>query len=418
MRMIAMVDCNNFYASCERLFNPKYVGWPVIVLSNNDGCVIARSQEAKDLGVKMGAPYFMILELIKEHKIAVFSSNYRLYADMSARVMNNLARFTPDVEVYSIDECFLQFDFHESVSLQELALKIRSQVTRNTGIPISVGIASSKTLAKIANKIAKKDPLGVMVLDSDDKITEKLASFPIEDVWGIGRAGYNKYSAQGLKYAGEIRDQPLDWIQKTFTIQGVRMWHELYGRAVIPFGYFPERKKGICSSRSFGKLTDDILQIKEATVSYTTRVAEKLRADKSCCSLLNIRLITNKFRSDLKQYYPSISVPLAQPMNNTPDLVKIATKAVDTVYRPGYMFLKVEVIATGLIPESEVQLNLFNNWCGKKKDKVSDVMDVLNSHYGKGTIRMAGESYVKKWSMRREHLSPNYTTNWNDIIKV
>ena len=413
-----MVDCNNFYASCERLFNPKHRNKAVIVLSNNDGCVIARSQEAKDLGIKMGAPYFMMMDLIKQHGIAVFSSNYTLYADMSARVMNNLARFTPDVEVYSIDECFLQFNFHESVSLEELAIKIRTQVTRNTGIPVSVGIAPTKTLAKIANKIAKKEPLGVMVLDTDDKITEKLATFPIEDVWGVGRASYQKYASNGINFAGQIRDQPLEWIQKIFTIQGVRMWYELYGKPVIPFGYFPERKKGICSSRSFGKLTDDIMQLKQAAVSYTTRVAEKLRQDKSCCTVLSVRLITNKFREDLKQYYPSISIPFAQPMNNTPDLVKIATKAVDILYKPGYMFMKVEVVATGLIPQSEVQLNLFNNWSGKNKDKVSNVADILNSHYGKGTVRMAAESYTKKWKMRQEHLSPNYTTSWSDIIKI
>lgn len=418
MKVVAMVDCNNFYASCERLFSPQNSNRPVIVLSNNDGCVVSRSQEAKDLGVKMAAPYFMIADLVKQHNIAVFSSNYTLYADMSARVMNNLTRFTPDVEVYSIDECFLQFEFHESVSLEELAIKIRTQVSTNTGIPVSVGIAPSKTLAKIANQIAKKDPLGVMVLDSNDKITDKLATFPVKDVWGIGRASNEKYLLNGIKFASEIRNQPLEWIQKTFTIHGARMWHELYGKSVIPFGHFPERKKGICSSRSFGKLTDDIAQLKQAAVSHTTRVAEKLRQDRSCCSVLSIRLITNKFRNDLKQYYPSVSIPLAQPVNNTLDLVKVAVKAIEALYQPGYMFMKVEVVATGLIPQSEVQLNLFNNWCSKNKDKLSNVVDILNSHYGKGTIRVAGESYTQKWKMRQEHLSPNYTTNWNDIVKI
>jgi DNA polymerase V len=416
--MIALVDCNNFYASCERLFRPELVGKPVVVLSNNDGCVIARSQEAKDLGVKMGDIFHLMEDQFKSKNITAFSSNYTLYADMSSRVMNNLARFTPEVEVYSIDECFLRFNFHESVSLEEIALKMRSEVIRNTGIPISIGLAPSKTLAKIANKIAKKHSTGVMILDTEEKINEALATFPIDDVWGIGRASQTKYLDKGIQFAGQIKNMPLDWIQKTFTIQGVRMFYELCGKPVIRFGYFPERKKGICSSRGFGKSTDDIEKIKEAATSYTSRVAEKLRLDKSCCSVISVRLLTNKFRTDLKQYFPSISIPLPQPMNNTIDLVKVAVKAVNLLYKKGYQFVKVEIIATGLIPEEEVQLNLFNNWDGTNKNKVSDVMDSLNLHYGSGTIRMAGESYKKTWAMRRNFLSPNYTTNWNDIIKI
>nr|WP_294897801.1 Y-family DNA polymerase [uncultured Pedobacter sp.] len=416
--MIALVDCNNFYASCERLFRPELNGKPVVVLSNNDGCVIARSQEAKDLGIKMGVPFFKFQEFFKANGVTAFSSNYRLYADMSARVMNNLARFTPEVEVYSIDECFLRFRFHDSVNLQELAGKIRKEVIKNTGIPVSIGVAPSKTLAKIANKIAKKHPTGVMVLDTDLKITEALAIFPIDDVWGIGRASQGKYLTQGIEFAGQIRSQPLDWIQKTFTIQGVRMWYELWGKPVIPFGYFPERKKGICSSRGFGKLTDDIHKLKEAAVAYASRVAEKLREDKSCCSVLSVRLLTNPFRTESAQYYPSISIPLAQPINNTPDLVKVAVRAVDLLYKPGHLFLKVEIMATGLIPEDEVQLNIFNPCDASAKNKVSDVMDVLNLYYGKGTVRMAGETFDKSWKMRQNFLSPSYTTNWNDIIKI
>ena len=413
--MYGLVDCNNFYASCERLFRPELQKKPVIILSNNDGCAIARSQEAKDLGIKMGAPFYQLEKLIKENDVQVFSSNYTLYADMSARVMNNIARFTPDVEVYSIDECFIRLTGFSD--LEHYGHQIRDTVIRNTGIPVSIGLAPTKTLAKLANKLAKKSS-GVSILDTPDKITAALSNYPLNDVWGIGSQYSKKLLSQGIQFAGQLREMPLEWVRTHMTIQGVRMWDELWGRPRFAFGVFRERKKGICCSRSFGKVTDDLTQLSEATANYASRVAEKLRHDKSCATLLSVRLMTNRFREDLPQYFQGITVQLRHPASNTSDIVKAALKALQLVYQPGYKFIKVEVMVTGIIPQSEVQLDLFNNWDGIRQDKVSRLMDKLNQHFGRGTLRMAAQGYQKAWTMRQDHLSPDYTSNWDDILKV
>ena len=413
--MFALVDCNNFYASCERVFRPELRTKPIIILSNNDGCAIARSQEAKDLGIKMGVPYYQVEDLIKKHHISVFSSNYTLYADMSARVMNNIARFTPDVEVYSIDECFIKLTGISD--LQNYATLLRQTVIQNTGIPVSIGLAPNKTLAKIANKLAKKRT-GVCLLDTQEKITAALETFPLKDVWGIGNQYYKKLLSQGIEFAGQLRQMPIEWIRTNMTIQGVRMWDELWGHVRIPFGVYLERKKGICCSRSFGKLTDDLSQITEAVSNYASRVAEKLRKDKSCATLLSVRLFTNRFREDLPQYLKGITIPLAHPSSNTLEIVKAAIIGLNAIYRTGFKFIKVEVFVTGLIPESEVQLNLFNHFDGIRQDKLSHLMDKLNNHYGRGTLRLATEGFQKVWAMRREQLSPSYPTDWSDILKV
>jgi len=413
--MFALADCNNFYASCHRLFEPQYNGFPVIVLSNNDGCVIARSNEAKACGIAMGAPYFKIQEEIKKHNIAVFSSHYTLYGDISARVMTNLARFTPNVEVYSIDECFLGLNgFH---NLNAYAKEIRETVIYNTGIPISVGIAPSKVLAKVANKTSKKHN-GVMVLETQEQISKALADYPVEDLWGVGRQFAHKLIKGGIETAAQFRDLPMDWVQSNMTIVGLRMWRELWGESCIPLKSVLEPKKGMCTSRAFGKLTTDYNELKEATSSYAARLAVKLRREKLCTSVLSVRLLTNKFKSESSQACPSITIPLEHPVNNTIDLVKVALYGLKKIYMRGYLFQKVEVTATGLLPESEVQLNIFSDWNGAKHDKISDVLDKLNLHYGAGTLRMAGEGSDQKWAMKRAFLRPCYTTDWNDIIKV
>lgn len=387
----------------------------MIVLSNNDGCVIARSNEAKACGIAMGAPYFKIQEEIKKHNIAVFSSHYTLYGDISARVMTNLARFTPNVEVYSIDECFLGLNgFH---NLNAYAKEIRETVIYNTGIPISVGIAPSKVLAKVANKTSKKHN-GVMVLETQEQISKALADYPVEDLWGVGRQFAHKLIKGGIETAAQFRDLPMDWVQSNMTIVGLRMWRELWGESCIPLKSVLEPKKGMCTSRAFGKLTTDYNELKEATSSYAARLAVKLRREKLCTSVLSVRLLTNKFKSESSQACPSITIPLEHPVNNTIDLVKVALYGLKKIYMRGYLFQKVEVTATGLLPESEVQLNIFSDWNGAKHDKISDVLDKLNLHYGAGTLRMAGEGSDQKWAMKRAFLRPCYTTDWNDIIKV
>lgn len=412
--MFALVDCNNFYASCERLFRPELRNKPIVVLSNNDGCVIARSQEAKDLGIRMGTPWFQIDRFTQE-KIIKFSSNYTLYADMSARVMNNLARFTPEVEVYSIDECFLGLSGFED--LEDYSKLIRNSVIMNTGIPVSVGVAPTKTLAKMANKIAKKT-VGVCVLDTDVKITEAVNSFLIADLWGVGPAYLRKLLLEGIETAGQLREKPLSWVQTTMTIQGARMWYELWGKSSIHLENKSERKKGVCTSRAFGKLTDNYQELEEATASYAHRLSEKLRQDKSCATILNVRLITNKFRTELPQIFPGISIALPHPTNDTNELVKHAVSGLRRIYCKGYLFLKVELFATGLIPENEIQLHLFEEYKGKKNKQVSQLLDKLNAHYGHGTVRLAAEGFKKAWNMRREFLSASYTTSWSDIAKV
>jgi DNA polymerase V len=414
--MYALVDANNFYVSCERLFRPELNTRPVVVLSNNDGCAISRSNEAKALGIKMGVPYFQIKALVAQHHIAIFSSNYTLYADISARIMNNLARFSPEVEVYSIDECFLGLTGISN--LPNYAQTLRSTVVRNTGIPVSVGIAHTKTLAKLANKLAKKSPSGICVLQSEEEITNALTNFPIGDLWGIGRAYHKKLALENVFTAAQLRAQAPAWIKHMLTIQGLRLYHELWGRPCIPLKEVLDRKQGICTSRSFGKLTNNLEELIEATTAYTSRLAEKLRADKSCATLLHVQLLTNRFRHDLPQYNPYISLPLAHPISNTPDLIKAAISGVKALYSPRYQYSKVMVMATGLIPEQEVQLHLFSPWNGPKNNAVSTLMDKLNTHYGSGTIRMASEGYKKYWAMKRENVSPNYTTAWDDILRV
>lgn len=412
--MFVLVDCNNFYASCHRVWMPQYRNSPVIVLSNNDGCVIARSNEAKALDIKMGTPFFELKDLIKEKGIVVFSSHYSLYGDMSERVMNNLARFSPDVEVYSIDECFLKLDGFND--LENYLIRIRETVIKNTGIPVSVGCAPTKTLAKLANKLAKKSN-GVVLLDTDTKIDEAVKNYPVEDVWGIGRQYANKLISLKIDTADKFRNMPIEWVNKNMSIVGVRIWRELRGESCLHLKTYLEPKKAMCTSRAFGKLTDIYEELEEATSSYTARLAVKLRREKLCTNVLSIRLLTNRFRTDLQQTYPSITIKLDHPINSTPDLVKVAISGLKRIFVKGYKFQKVEVTATSLIPESEVQLNIFSPYNGRN-NKLSKVLDNLNKYYGKGTIRIASEGLIKKWDMRRGYLTADYTNSWDDIIKV
>jgi len=413
--MIALADVNNCYVSCERLWQPKYNGRPAVVLSNNDGCVIARSNEAKALGIKMGAVFHLIQPEIKVHNIAYFSSNYTLYGDMSARIMTNLARFSPNVEVYSIDECFLSLSGFDD--LQSYAEQIRSTVIQNTGIPISIGVAPSKVLCKVANKLSKKSN-GVMVLEGADHIEEVLKDYPVEDLWGIGRQYAHKLISMGIETAGQLRALPLDWVQKHMTIVGVRMWRELWGESCMPLKSALDPRKAMCTSRAFGKLTSEYEQLQEATVSYISRLAIKLRREKCCATIITVKLMTNRFRTDLPQANPNITIALAHPVNNTLDLTKVALEGLRKIFLRGYLYQKVEVMATGLIPESEVQLNLFTKYDGEKHDKLSKLMDSVNAYYGKGALRLAGEGMKQEWTLRRQFITPSFTTDWNDIIKT
>lgn len=413
--MFGLIDCNNFYASCERLFQPQYKGVALVVLSNNDGCVIARSEEAKALGIPMTAPYFKWKPFLEANKVAVFSSHYELYGDISARVMTNIARFSPDMEVYSIDECFIGLSGIDR--LCSYAENLRDNVIHNTGIPISIGVGPTKVLAKVANKLAKKAE-GHLVLQTPEQIEAALSKFPIDAVWGIGHKHAVRLKKIGVNTAKEFRQLPINWVQKNMSVVGVRLWRELWGQPCLPIKMISDPKKGLSTSRGFGRTTDDYEELKEATSSYTARLAQKLRREKLCCTLLSVRLLTNRFVEKEKQIYPQITIPLKTAANNTPELAKHTLWGLEQVFLKGYRYQKVEVSAFGLIPEDKVQFSLFNGYDGDRLNRISSLMDKLNNHYGAGALRLCSEGHHPKWNLRRDFLSPNYTTNWKDIIKV
>ncbi|MFD2162233.1 Y-family DNA polymerase [Paradesertivirga mongoliensis] len=397
------------------MFKPELNGQPVVVLSNNDGCVIARSEEAKAFGIKMGDPEFLVRDLIKTYDIKVFSSNYVLYGDMSGRVMSNLARWFPKLDVYSIDEAFGLLD--GVTNLDTYIPKVRESVVLNTGIPVSIGVAPSKTLAKLANKLAKKNG-GTLVLDTDDKISKAVKDYPVEDLWGVGRQYLKKFKELNIETVGQLREMPEMWFKQHMTIMGQRMWNELWGRSAINIDDAPVTRKGVSVSRSFRNYIEDADVLSEALTMYASRLGEKLRKEKLCCLYLQVFLYTNVHREDHPQHYPSQTHKLVIASNNTHDLVKIATKVSRMLFKPGIKYRKAGVIATGLIPENELQYNIFDEHDGGEKDGISKAIDTINLAYGRGTIRMASEGYEKSWKLRHEYLSKGYTTRWNDIIKV
>lgn len=415
--MFALVDCNNFYASCERVFNPKLRHKPVVVLSNNDGCVIARSQEAKDLGFKMGDPYFQRKEFIKQHNVEVFSSNYTLYGDMSARVMNTLKKRVENVEVYSIDESFLSFHGYEKYhDLESFGQDLRREVYQNTGIPVGVGIAPTKTLAKVANKLSKKAG-GCKVILTQEEIKNNLTNYPIEDLWGIGRQYAKFLQKQNIKDAYELSQVPETWAKTNMTIQGLRMVKELKGYSCIPLEEILPIKKGICSSKSFPKDIDSIEPIREAISNFSSRCAEKLRKHKLCAGILTVALHTNKHKEG-KQYHPGLSMKLPSQTNSTVTIAKYAQRILKALYKEEFKYKKAMVMVTGIIPESEVQLNLFEEDPFRSRHKeVMLIMDKLNMRYGTNTVRISSMGFNnKEWGMKRELLSPSYTTRWKDLI--
>ncbi|MBC7915495.1 MAG: Y-family DNA polymerase [Pyrinomonadaceae bacterium] len=413
--MFALVDINNCYVSCQRLFRPELEGKIIVVLSNNDGCVISRSEEAKAIGIKMAAPEFLIRDLLKGKDAHIFSSNYPLYADMSARLMNRLASYTSILEVYSIDEAFMTFPNLKTADLEDQAAQVWYEVRKHIGLPITIGIAKTKTLAKLANRYAKSQGNPYQVLDSDESLEAVIKDFPIDDIWGIGRQYQKLLHANHIFTAGQLREQSENWVQKNLTIQGLRLWKELWGQPCSVSKDFIDRRKGIACTRSFNTYFSDLESLTEAVATYAATVAHKLRKDKSAAMNISVFLRTNKHRQDHDQNYPSITIKLPYPSNNTADITSAAIAALKRIYIER-KYLKAGVIATGLIPENEIQANLFYPIQEAKKD-VSLVMDKINTRYGRGMLRMAAEGYEKRWSMKQHYLSPCYTTRWNDILK-
>jgi DNA polymerase V len=419
--MYALVDCNSFYCSCERVFKPDLRTRPVLVLSNNDGCVIARTNEVKALGIPMGAPAHSIKQLVAQHNIAVFSSNYALYGDMSARVMSVLGQFTPEMEVYSIDEAFLNLEGFEHLDLAEYGKTIIKTTTQSTGIPVSIGIAKTKTLAKLANKLAKKIPenKGVCVLDTEGVIETALKIFPIEDVWGIGRQHAKRLLQMNIKTAHDFIQLPRVWVQSNMTVVGVRMWEELRGQPCYDLELTPPTKKNICTSRSFGQLLDNISDIEEAVATHAANCGEKLRRQKSCATILTVFIATNPFRPTTPQYANSISINLEHPTNDSAELISAAKRGLKQIFRKGYWYKKAGIIVSELTPENTTQTNLFRHIeTDEKHQKLMHVLDGLNGALGRNTVKFAAQGQNKRGQIKQEKLSGHYTTQLKDIFWI
>ncbi len=417
--IFALVDCNNFYVSCEKVFNPKLDGKPVVVLSNNDGCVIARSNEAKALGIKMGFPAFKYEDLLKKHSVVVYSTNYPLYADMSQRVMNTLTQFTPNMEIYSIDEAFLSLTGFTSKNLIDYAKSIKNTVNKWTGIPITIGIGPTKTLAKTASKLAKKDPQYDSVLDITDhpNLDNLLDNIDVEDVWGVGRQ-YKKFlNRHDIYTALQLKNAPLEWIKTNMTVVGFRTVKELRGTSCITLEEIPAAKKGIMCTRSFGKAIESLEELKEAVASFVSRASEKLRDQHSVTSFIQVFIMTNPFK-DEHQYVNSASVRLPIPTSYTPELINHCNQKLDIIYKPGYLYKKAGVIFDGIIPEDKIQLHLFRKSDLDSNRKLMKTVDYINTKWGRNTIQCASSGIQKKWKMRQSKLSSRFTTRWNEILVV
>lgn len=424
--IFGLVDCNNFYVSCERIFNPTLENKPVIVLSNNDGCCVARSNEAKKLGIKMGEPFFKVKEIIEKNKVQVFSSNYELYADISNRVMQTLFTFTPDVEVYSIDEAFINLRNLPIANYTNKGLEIRERILKWIGIPVSVGIAPTKTLCKIANELVKKNKeyKGVLSLvdKSEKELNEILKQIDVSDVWGIGRQYSKKLYSENINTAYDFKYSNPKFIQKIMTINGLRTQEELKGISCIPLEHEIPDKKGICSSRSFGRYVTEFNELKEAISSYITIASEKLRSQNSKCYKITVFIRTNHFRINDKQYSNAKSYHFLESTSYTPDLIKAGTHLLKQIYKEGYKYQKAGVFLTEIVPENEVQNTLFNvdlfQYKSPKKDFLIKKIDEINSQFGNNSIIFASSGIKKEWKMKTEKRSPRFTTNLSELLKI
>lgn len=418
--MFALADCNNFFASCERVFRPDLQGKPVIVLSNNDGCAVARSNEAKALGIKMGDPFFKIKSIVEKHNVAVFSGNMALYGDMSQRVRWVLEEFAPSIEVYSIDEAFLDLRGMQNIDFDEYAKRISAQCWKMTSIPVSVGIAPTKTLAKIASKLCKQYPKlrGGCYMHRPQDIEKVLRKFPIEDVWGIGRRSAPKLKAMGVHTAYDYTQLPELTIRNMFGITGVRTWKELHGIPCIEFEDGFEAKQSICVSRSFSKEIYELGELIEQVANFASTVAEKLRKQNSVATEMTVFAFTNRFKDSEPQMYANQLLQLPMPTNEQRTIVSSAVTATKGLYRKGYGFKKAGVVATRIMPAQNVMHSLFEDTEALEREhKITSALDVINSTFGKGAIKLAvqGKGRIKSAS---EKQSPHYTTLWSDIPEV
>lgn len=415
--MFALIDCNNFYASCERVFNPSLNGKPVVVLSNNDGCVIARSNEAKKLGIPMGAPAFEYQSVFRTHAVKVFSANFHLYGDMSRRVMNILSTFSPASEIYSIDECFLSLH-GINVDYTKYGAEMVRKVKRWTGIPTSVGIAPTKALAKVANRIAKKFPEtthNVHVIDSEEKRIKALKWLPVEDVWGIGRQNTKKLYAIGVRKAYDFTFLSESWVLKHMTVVGLNLQKDLKGISSIEMEP-EEKKKSISTTRTFERDYNTFDEVKERITTFTSLCAEKLRNQNSLCNTLSLFVETNRFKETEEYYYKSIRLKLPFSTSSTLELVPFAIMGLKHIFREHLHYKKAGVTLSHFVDGDCYQPSLFYN-SNPKHQELMKIMDKINSASKSNTIRLAGMD-KRTFKMKQEHLSPAYTTNINDVLRV
>ncbi len=471
--MFLLIDCNNFYASCERVFNPKLEGKAVVVLSNNDGCIVARSNEAKALNIDMGLPYFKIKNLLVKHDVAVLSSNYALYGDMSSRVMSILSQYSDKIEIYSIDEAFLEFPDFSGKELYELGLEIKQQVQRETGIPVSIGVAVNKTLAKVANELVKKDnkrslkgmepKFGGCLVLGNNRTSEQmdlfLSGLDVGDVWGVGRRYAKKFERFGIFTAKDLKYSNLDWIQSQSNTLGRQMVMELGGLKCFPLELNPVPKKSIVSSRSFGEAITTLEELSQAVATHASKLGEKLRKQEGLTQNISVFIMNNRFEKN-SYYFGIKNTSLHKPTNYTPDLIKVSLEILSKIYKPGLKYKKCGVMATTILTtdQDQSEMDLFSGLDGllpelntlnskskssksklvetKTKDRVNfktlktftktkaqkaELMksfDKLNSRYGQGTIRLAVLGINNKWQMKATHRSNRYTTLWSELLRV
>ncbi|AOW20929.1 Y-family DNA polymerase [Urechidicola croceus] len=418
--MFALVDCNNFYASCERAFKPQLRNKPIAILSNNDGCVISRSDEAKAIGLPMGAPAFKYKAFFNEHGVSVFSSNYPLYGDMSSRVMSILGQFTPDVEIYSIDEAFLQFKGYENYNMQAYGEEMQKRILKWTGIPTSVGIAPTKALAKVANKIARKFPKetnNVFIISTDEQRIKALKWTKIESVWGIGRQLSKRLKSQRIKTAYDFSKLNDEWVRKNFSITELNLKKDLEGKPTLKLEDTSGAKKSIATTRSFEYTFSYIEDIKERVSTFATSCAEKLRRQKSSCHVIIVILRSDRHKKDTEQYKKSVYVTLPYPTDSTLIISKTAVNAVTSIFKEGIKYKRAGVIITGLVPTNNHQLNLFEHQ-NPKHSPLMKTIDNLNLKLGDYKIKLANQDLKRTWKMRQEHLSPRYTTHIDELLIV
>jgi DNA polymerase V len=415
MKVFALVDCNNFYVSCERVFDPRLGGKPVVVLSNNDGCVVARSQEAKALGIKMGVPVFQIRNLITQNQVKVYSSNYTLYGDMSLRVMEVLNCFTPRMEVYSIDEAFLDLTVFTHLDLSDYGQTVRQTVRQWTGIPVSVGIGHTKTLAKIANDRAKQLGTGVCDL-SAITLDGVLAETDVGDIWGIGRQYAKSLRGCGIQTALDLQQADLGWVKQRYGIVMQRIVYELRGQSCLPLELAAPPKKSLMVSRSFGHTVTTAGYLKEAIATYTSRAAEKLRQHQLAAGVLNVFVMTNRFGDNPFTDTAALSLPVTT--NDTGELLNYALRCGNNLYQPGYEYVKAGVLLLNLVSATQRQIVLFDERDRERFQKLMEVMDTINRQFGAGTICYAATGLRQPWKLKAAYCSARYTTCLQEVPTV